>query len=32
VIENGRTETIRINANWLSRNPWSAEVLELLKA
>lgn len=32
VTENGETERIKINANMLSRNPWSAEVLELLKA
>jgi hypothetical protein len=32
VTEDGQTEEIKINANMLSRNPWSAEVLELLKA
>jgi hypothetical protein len=32
VTEGGETEEIKINANVLSRNPWSAEVLELLKA
>jgi hypothetical protein len=29
--ENGETERVKVNANMLSRNPWSAEVLELLK-
>lgn len=29
--ESGETERIKVNANMLSRNPWSAEVLELLK-
>ena len=32
VTENGETEEIKINANMLSKNPWSAEVLELLKS
>ncbi|MGH2923902.1 MAG: hypothetical protein ACRDKH_07745 [Solirubrobacterales bacterium] len=32
VTEDGETEEIKINANMLSKNPFSAEVLELLRA